>query len=295
MPSPIDEYHLDMRAVRRGFDRASKTYARAAVVQGEIRARLLERLDLVKLQPNRTLDLGAASGQSSRALKDRYPKSEVLALDLSHSMLREAAREQRWLRRFERAVSDAQRLPIRDGTIDLLFSNLMLAWCNDPDAVFREAARVLRTEGLFTFTTLGPDTLKELRRAFLAADSQTHVHRFIDMHDLGDALMRAGFSEPVMDTERLTITYDSARALMRELRGSGATNVTAGRRRGLFGRAAFGAVQRELEAQRREGVISLSVEVVYGHAWRGPDVPAHRAAGEFAIPISAVRRRRTVQ
>ena len=141
MSSPLDEYQLDMRAVRRGFDRASKTYARAAVVQAEIRARLLERLDLVKLQPMRTLDLGAASGQSSRALKDRYPKSQVFALDLSTGMLAEAAREQRFLRRFERIATDAQRLPLRDGAIDLAFSNLMLAWCNNPDAVFREKRR----------------------------------------------------------------------------------------------------------------------------------------------------------
>lgn len=292
MPSPFDEYHLDTRAVRRGFDRASRTYARAAVVQGEIRARLLERLDLVKLQPNRTLDLGAASGQSSRALKDRYPKSEVLALDLSHSMLREAAREQRWLRRFERVAGDAQRLPIRDGSIDLLFSNLMLAWCNDPDAVFREAARVLRVEGLFTFTTLGPDTLRELREAFQEVDAHTHVHRFIDMHDLGDALLRAGFNEPVMDTERLTITYASARSLLNELRASGGTNVAAGRRKGLSGRAAFAAAERNLEARRRDGSIPLSLEVVYGHAWRGADLRPRRTEGEFAIPISALKRRK---
>ena len=292
MSSPIDEYQLDMRAVRRSFDRASKTYARAAVVQAEIRARLLERLDLVKLQPTRTLDLGAASGQSSRALKDRYPKSQVFALDLSIGMLAEAAGEQRFLRRFERIAADAQRLPLRDGAIDLALSNLMLAWCNNPDAVFRETARVLRPDGLFMFTTLGPDTLKELRTAFRRIDARTHVHRFIDMHDLGDALIRAGFSEPVMDTERLTITYKSTRALLSELRATGSTNATAGRSRGLLGRAHFDAIGRELESQRRDGSIPLSLEVVYGHAWRGTDRMQERARpGEFTVPLSSLRRR----
>jgi malonyl-CoA O-methyltransferase len=293
MSSPIDEYQLDMRAVRRNFDRASKTYARAAVVQAEIRARLLERLDLVKLQPTRTLDLGAASGQSSRALKDRYPKSQVFALDLSIGMLAEAAREQRLLRRFQRIAADAQRLPLRDGAIDLAVSNLMLAWCNNPDAVFRETARVLRPEGLFMFTTLGPDTLRELRTAFRRIDARTHVHRFIDMHDLGDALMRAGFSEPVMDTERLTITYKSTHAFLSELRATGSTNATAGRRRGLLARNHFEAIERELESQRRDGSIPLSLEVVYGHAWRGTDRMQERAnPSEFTVPLSSLRRPR---
>jgi malonyl-CoA O-methyltransferase len=290
MSANFDEYLLDPRAVRRTFDRSSTTYSQAAAVQGEIRARLLERLDLVKLQPERVLDLGSASGQSSRALLDRYPKSQVVALDWSTAMLREANREQRWLRRFARVAGDAQRVPLRDGTIDLAFSNLMLAWCNDPDAVLREANRLLRVGGLFMFTTFGPDTLKELRDAFRQVDPHTHVHRFIDMHDWGDALMRAGYAEPVMDTERLTVTYPSARALLDEIRQAGGANATLGRRRGLLTRAALTKVLDALDAQRIDGRLAISVEVVYGHAWRAARVKASKS-GEFAIPLTAIKRR----
>lgn len=290
MTAPLDEYHLDPRAVRRAFDRASTTYSQAAGVQSEIRQRLLERLDLVKIQPNRVLDLGAASGQSSRALKRRYPKAQVIAIDLSERMLREAQREQHWLRRFSRIAMDAQTLALREASIDLAFSNLMLAWCNDPDRVFRETARVLRPEGLFMFTSLGPDTLREVRESFRALDVRTHVHRFIDMHDVGDALMRTGFAEPVMDTERLTITYGSVDALFRELKFTGATNLTRGRPISLRGRSTLQAVKRQMESASPGSGISVTVEVVYGHAWRAQPKPVR--AGEFSIPVTAIKHRK---
>jgi malonyl-CoA O-methyltransferase len=290
--APLDEYQLDMRALRRAFDRASKTYAVAAVVQAELRARLLERLDLVKLSPERVLDLGAASGQSTRLLKQRYPQAQVLGIDLSQAMLREARREQTFFKRFDRAAMDAHALALKDASVDLVFSNLMLAWCNHPDQVFREAGRVLKPDGLFMFTSLGPDTLREVRERFRQVDERTHVHRFIDMHDLGDALMRTGFLEPVMDTERLTVTYPSASALFREIKSSGSTNVSYGRRPGLLGRKAMQDVQTGLESKRTEAGFSVTLEVVYGHAWRGtPRAATSGSPGEIAVPISQIRRR----
>jgi malonyl-CoA O-methyltransferase len=287
-----DEFFLDPRVVRRSFDRAARTYDTAGAVQREIRARLLERLDIVRLTPTTVLDLGAGTGHASRELKRRYSSAKVIALDLSFAMLRESARQQPLLRRFARVCADAHRLPLKGGSLDLVLGNLLLEWCHDPDAVFAEVARVLRPQGLFTFTTVGPDTLKELRELWQGVDAATHVHRFIDMHDFGDALLRAGFAEPVMDTERLTVTYPSFDALLGEIRGSGARNVAQGRARGLTGRARGAAVLARSEALTRNGPLSVSVEVIHGHAWAPAQRKSRRAGDEVRVPIDALRTRR---
>jgi malonyl-CoA O-methyltransferase len=216
-----------------------------------------------------------------------------VALDLAPGMLQEAGRRQTLLRRFRRVCADAAALPLRDGSVDLVFSNLMLQWCNDPDAAFRECRRVLKPGGLLTFTTFGPDTLVELRRAWAAAgDGHTHVNRFIDMHDLGDALVRSGLAEPVLDVERYTLTYATARDLMRDLKAIGAHNATAGRPRGLTGRGAFARMAAEYETHRREGRLPATYEVVFGQAWC-PITPARSRSptGEVAIPLSRIGRR----
>jgi len=288
-----DEFFLDPHLVRRSFDRASSTYDAAAAVQAEIRARLLERLDIVRLQPTSVLDLGAGTGHASRELKRRYPAAQVLALDSSLSMLRESARQQRLLRKFSPVCADAHRLPLRSQSFDLVLSNLLLEWCHDPDAVFAEAARVLRPKGLFTFTTLGPDTLKEVRELWRGVDPFTHVHRFIDMHDFGDALLRAGFVEPVMDTERLTVTYRDLPTLLAELRGSGARNIARGRPRGLTGRERGAVVRSRSQELGRNGPLRISVEVVHGHAWAVGERSSRRAGGgEVLVPIGQLRSRR---
>jgi malonyl-CoA O-methyltransferase len=287
-----DEFFLDPRVVRRSFDRAAPTYESAAAVQREIRTRLLERLDIVRLVPGTVLDLGAGTGHASRELKRRYSSARVIALDLSLQMLRESARQQSFLRRFAPVCADAHGLPLRTGSIDLVLSNLLLEWCHDPDAVFAEVARVLRPQGLFTFTTVGPDTLKELRELWRGLDEAPHVHRFIDMHDFGDALLRAGFAEPVMDTERLTVTYPSLNALLSDLRGSGARNIATGRRRGLTGRARGRTVLARSEALTRNGPLHIGVEVIHGHAWAPAERRPRRAGDEVLVPLDALRSRR---
>jgi malonyl-CoA O-methyltransferase len=285
-----DEYYLDPADVRRSFDKAAKTYDAAAVVPGEIRNRLLERLDLVKLQPKVVLDLGAGTGHSSKALKQRYKTAEVVAIDLAPRMLVEANRQQSWLRKFHRIVADAHRLPIKDASTQLVFSNLMLEWCHDPDAVFQEIRRVLQPGGLLTFATLGPDTLRELRAGWRKIDAHPHVHRFIDMHDLGDALMRAGLAEPVMDTERLTVTYPHLDALFKELVASGSSNLAHGRSRGLTTRGRLESLRQAVRPASEQTALPVSVEVVYGHAWAGELRPRSRAGGEVRIPVSNVTR-----
>lgn len=291
-PTEPNEFFLDPRVVRRSFDTTAATFDAKAAVHAEIRARLMERLDVVRLVPSVVLDLGAGTGHAARTLQDRYSSARVLALDLSPGMLARAKKQQRLFRRFDRVAGAAEQLPLRDASVDLVFSNLMLQWCSRPDAVFAEVRRVLRRDGLVTFTTLGPDSLQELRQAWVRVDGHTHVHGFIDMHDLGDALMRAGFAEPVMDTERLTVTYRDPQTLLAELVGSGSANVAHGRRRGLVGRTARQRWIEAYEAARRDGVLPITLEVVYGHAWvaeRGRKLTA--PDGETRISVRDIGRR----
>jgi malonyl-CoA O-methyltransferase len=281
---------IDKRSARRAFDQAAADYDQAAVLQREIADRMLERLDYVRLEPRVVLDLGAGTGYAVEALQRRYRKARVLALDFSLAMLRSASRRGSWLRRPRCVCADAEALPLADGCVDLIFSNATLQWCNDLDHTFRELLRVLRPGGLLMFTTFGPDTLKELRSAWAAVDGYSHVSPFPDMHDLGDALVRARFAEPVMDAERLTVTYPTVRGLMGDLKLLGARNATVGRPRGLTGRERLRAVEAAYEAHRRDGSLPASYEVVYGHAW----APIQRPVADgVAIPISAIGGRRS--
>jgi malonyl-CoA O-methyltransferase len=290
MAEPV--FALDRQAVRRSFDRAAAAYDSAARLQAEVRAQLLERLDYVSLEPAVVVDLGCGTGHSSRALKDRFPKAQVIAIDLAEGMLREARRRRSWLRRFDRVCADARRLPLTGGSVDLLFSNLMLQWCPELDEVFAEFRRVLRPRGLLNFTTFGPDTLFELREAWTAADGGVHVNAFTDMHDLGEGLLRAGLAEPVLDVERLQVGCPDARTLMRELKAIGAHNANAARARGLTGRGRLAAMQAAYERRRRDGVLPVTYEVVFGQAW-GPaaEAPVRGRRGEFTFDAGAIGRR----
>jgi malonyl-CoA O-methyltransferase len=266
-------YSLDNSWVRRSFDRASTSYDAAAVLQTEVRDLLLKRLDLTDLSPHLAVDAGAGTGHACRALKRRYPGAHVMALDTSISMLRAAGRQQSWLRRFSRVCADAERLPLPDGCVDLIVSSLMLQW-SDLDAVFAEFRRVLAPRGLLTFSTLGPDTLRELRAAWLQVDSHSRVNQFIDMHDIGDALTRAGFAAPVLDVERYTLSYTDVRRLAADLKAIGAHNATAGRPKGLTGPRKFAAMQAAYEKYRDGGRLPATYEVVFGQAWA--PVATHR-------------------
>jgi malonyl-CoA O-methyltransferase len=286
-PEGVAAYALDTPRVRRSFDRAATTYDAAAVLHAEVRDNLLARLDLMALTPRVAVDAGAGTGHASRALKHRYPKSLVIALDTSQRMLKAAGRQQTWLRRFARVCADAERLPLADGSVDLILSNLMLQWCH-PDPVFAEFRRVLAPQGLFCFTTLGPDTLRELRSAWREVDSRTHVNQFIDMHDIGDALVRAGFASPVLDVERYTLTYLDLRRVAADLKATGAHNSTMGRARGLTGRRQFAVLQAAYEAFRQDGRLPATYEVVFGHAWT-PATAARRSTGGATVSLDDVK------
>jgi len=289
---PGSEFMLDAAFVRRSFGRAARTYDEVAVLQAEVRRRLLERLDIAKIDPAVIVDAGTGTGRGARDLKRRFKGSQVVAVDTAWEMLDEARRHRGVLRRFARVCGDVMQLPLRDRAADLVFSNLMLQWCNDPDAAFAEIRRSLRPGGLLTFTAFGPDTLAELRKAWAAADAYTHVNRFVDMHDLGDALLRAGFVEPVLDVERFTLTYPSLQALVRDLRAMGSRNATAGRCRGLTGKAARSRMTAAYERMRSNDRLPATFEVVYGQAWSPDREPACAGSqGEFSVPLDRIRRR----
>ena len=258
---------LDKGSVRRAFSKAASRYDEVAVLQREIGQRMLDRLHLVRLKPATVLDLGAGTGVATVALEKIYPKAQVIALDFAFPMLQQTRRRGGLFRKPSCLCADLEQLPLADASVDLIYSNAAIQWCNDLDRVFPELQRVLRPGGLLMFTTFGPDTLQELRAAWSEADGYAHVSRFLDMHDIGDALMRAQFSDPVMDVDRMTLTYSAVEELMRELKILGAHNVASGRQRALTGKGRLIAMKASYEQFRRNGLLPASYEVVYGHAW----------------------------
>lgn len=278
-----DIYSIDKSRVRDSFDRAAETYDAAAVLQKFVRTEMLSRLDLVAMQPTCILDAGCGTGHASAALMKKYPKAELVSLDLALGMLKKtqsvnASFANRIKRVFGQAqqnllCADIEQLPLADASVDMIFSNLAIQWCNDLDAAFSGMHRVLRTDGLLTFSTLGPDTLKELRAASKTYGERVSVSRFFDMHDIGDALVRAGFSAPVLDVERVVLTYDDAIDVMRDLKAIGAHNAADGRGRGLQGRDFLKKITANYEQFRRDGKLPATFEVVYGHAWKPASRP----------------------
>jgi malonyl-CoA O-methyltransferase len=251
---------IDARAARRRFGRAAASYAGASRMEAEVGARMLERLDYVKIAPRRILDAGSGLAREAKALRRRYPKAQLLALDFALPMLRRRFLDKRIL-----LCGDIVQLPLADASIDLLWSNMALHWTADPAAALREFERVLAPQGLLMFSTLGPDTLKELRAAAGAA----RVHTFVDMHDVGDMLVAAGFVTPVMDMEMIAVEYSQNKDLLTDLRRSGQTSARADRARGLAGRGFDTRLRAQLAPR-------ATFEVVYGHAWKREQVKTVR-------------------
>jgi malonyl-CoA O-methyltransferase len=267
LPAPGPGW-LDRAAARRAAVRAARRGPLRNPLADEIGRRMLERLDYVKLTPRRILDAGG----DGEALRARYPAAQVLAIgdpptDRPQRALGARLRNLFASRRRAALVAPIGRLPIATGSCDLIWSNLALARSDEPDAVLREWSRAAAVEGLLMFSSLGPDTLKELRAAF-SEDPRPHVHPFVDLHDLGDMLVAAGFADPVMDMELVTLTYARIDDLIADVRASGDVNSLAARRRGLTGRGIWERARRAYAKDARNGRLSATFEVVYGHAWK---------------------------
>lgn len=289
MDEVLDQYRIDKARVRASFSRAAMSYDASAVLQKQVRDEMFSRLDLINIKPlalrgSAILDAGCGTGLGSFALQNRFKKSQVISMDIALGMLQKTKMQRPLLNKLLNQqyllCADIESLPVATSSISLLWSNLALQWCNDLDAAFNESARVLQPDGLFMFSTFGPDTLKELRAS--SNNGHTHVSRFIDMHDIGDALTRAGFSAPVLDVAHYTLTYDNVKGVMTDLKSIGAHNATAGRARGLQGKGFLQNLTQNYEQFRQNGKLPATFEVIYGHAWRPISM---RSAGQDFVPI----------
>ena len=287
---------LDQRQVRRGFDRAAASFDAAAALPAEVRTRLLGSLDyLDDTVPAVVLDLGSGTGHAAAAMKKRWPKSQVLALDLSLPMLRQSRGQAGWWRPFTRLCADARTLPLADGSVDLVFANLSLAWMEDLPAVFAGLRRVLRPGGLLLCSSFGPETLGELQAAFTGEHEPPQPIPLLPIAGFGDAMVAAGFRDPVLDRDLFTLTWPDLRALLRELRATGMGNALARRRRGLTGRGRFAAASAACEALRDEqGRLPSTWEVIYAHAWApAPGAPIREGGHDVAsVPLAQIPIRR---
>jgi len=289
MPKPFVQ-----KQVIQTFNRAAATYASAIALPKETGLRLVERLDLIRLQPEIIVELGCATGYLSKLLTQRYRHAKVFGVDIAINMVLQAKRQTRRLFSRERFVcADANRLPFADQSVDLVFSNLMLAWCNDIDALLLELRRVLKPNGLFLFTTLGPDTLQELKHCWHNIDHHLHVHPFLDMHDIGDSLVKAKFLDPVMDMEKLIFNYSQLQLLMRDLKALGMHNIAAEKNKSLTTPRQLQKLNQAYENYRTAtAMLPVTFEVIYGHAW-SHDLPLSTttASGEVIIPITKIKKK----
>lgn len=281
--------HYSRDHIQTHFSHAAVSYDAAAVLQRQVASHIDERLELITLKPKRILDVGAGTGILTQHLVKRYPSAQIIGLDLSFGMLKQAQSnllhpKWPWLpeaitKTFngyhpsaQLMQADANQIPLEDASIDIVATNLMLQWCDDLDNVFQELRRVLKPEGLLMLTTFGPDTLKELRQAWQAVDEAPHVNTFIDMHDIGDALIRNGFGQPVMDTEHFTLTYEKPMGVLKDLKAIGATNASENRATGLMGKQRFTRMLEAYEQFRINNQVPATYEVVHGHAWAAPEI-----------------------
>lgn len=295
MTTPSRPPVFDRRRLQHSFGRAAAGYAEVAVLQRETESRLLEQLEVLEAKiPTRILDVGSGPGRASGVMKGRWPKSEVIALDIALPMLRQVPKHTRFWRPVKRVCAEAAHLPFADNSIDLIFSNLCLQWVPDLPAALAEFRRVLREDGLLLFSSFGPDTLIELREAYLqAGERHPPLSPFAAIQQVGDAMIAAGFRNPVLDRDQFTLTYGDAMSLLRELRAIGAGDARVQRPRGLGGKSRQARMIAAYEALREEGRLPSTWEVITAMAWApGPGTPRREGNADVAsFPADRISRR----
>lgn len=283
--------NFDKNRIAKNFSNAAAGYEQHAVLQKLVAERLLSRLDLIKLDPEWIIDAGSGAGMSARALKKRYRSARVVQIDLSRAMLFHSRKKSAcWFSGQYFVCADAERLPVTAAKIDLVFSSLMLHWCNNVDRALAETRRVLGANGLYLFATLGPGTLRELRESWHGVDEGRHVHTFIDMHDIGDALVRAGTEGVVMESEEITLNYQDCGRLMRDLKALGVSNADVARTKGLTGRHKMQRMMENYEKYRTNGLLPASYEVIYGHAWAAKRAQSTWSGQDVFVPVASLKR-----
>jgi malonyl-CoA O-methyltransferase len=285
---------IDKKRAQMRFNNAAATYDNHADLQRYVVDNLVENLDAIRISPNSILDLGAGTGYCARELTARYPKTPITLLDVSPEMLKHARNNApRWFSRERYVCADAESIPIANASVDFIFSSLTLQWCNRLDDVFKECHRVLKPNGLLLFSSLGPDTLHEFREAWETVHPRPRFNQFIDMHDVGDALIRAGFAGPVLACDNMTINYPDVHSIVRDLRALGATNSLNSRSRGLLTPRVFNRVVDHYDKRRQDGKLPATFEVIYAHAWR-PDRDTRPQDGTTVatFPFTEIGRRK---
>lgn len=264
---------IDKQSIAKSFSKSAADYDKFAFIQREIGDRLFDRLSLMNIDPKTIVDVGCGTGHYTRALKQRYRKAQVHGVDIAPGMIECADAKNGWLKNIgikqcHYHCQDMSALPFEDDSVDLLFSNLALQWSENLQATFSEFARVLKPKGLIIFSTLGPDTLIELKMAWQKADQYTHVNQFIDMHIVGDELIKAGVADPVMDMEKLTFTYSTVADIFKDLKGIGAHNMNVGRHTGLMSKGKWQAMLAAYDDFKNDqGLFPATYETLFGHGW----------------------------
>lgn len=273
-----------IKKIKQSFNKAAQSYDAAAHVQKEAAELLFERLAFFNIEPTCILDMGAGTGFITQQLADHFSGAHVIASDIAINMLNVIKQYQK--ANLSCSCADANKLPFADDSVDVIFSNLMLQWCDDLPTVFREWQRVLKPKGLLLFTSFGPDTLHELRASWASVNDKVHVNTFKDMHDLGDILLQQGFVDPVMDMELMQLAYDDVCALLKDLKAIGSINLND-TKHSLTGRGELAKLKSTYEKFRDdEHGLPATYEVIFGHAW-GSETK-REISGDIEIPIDMI-------